>query len=394
MKVAVLFVCIVFAATAALEAADSEHVIFKERKIAPALSKNQIAWHESVVFSADSRRLGISIGHKGWALALKRQAEMAVIDLSKPDEAPKRVVLGEMDHPSFDSCIYECYGAGIAPSFSNDGTRLLTLLPRWAPAPPALTVTDVLTSKSYKTLQYDQQMLIKQFAFSGDQRNFAVAGGTRTRVPEGLPASGLICYQPGEVCVWNLETGDLRFRHRDETAGFFAVVFSPTGDIVAAGGGQTCGIRDSGRVVLLDTATGEIRHTLKGHSRPVQCIAFTPDGKTIVSCVDCSMHFWDVATGRETANVPVGVRRSPWIIQHLSFSSDGRLIAVAMSNWNRGQKGGEIRVFDAGDKSTVAILFTDSGGPITSIAFSPNGKMLAACNRDELRLWDVAGLGP
>ena len=55
--------------------------------------------------------------------------------------------------------------------------------------------------------------------------------------------------------------------------------FSPDGKTLASGGG-------SGVVKLWDVATREELLTLEGHAGSVRLMRFSPDGKTLVTCAD------------------------------------------------------------------------------------------------------------
>ena len=69
------------------------------------------------------------------------------------------------------------------------------------------------------------------------------------------------------------------------------VTFSPDGKQIAFGlGGKP--------VRLWNSATGELRNTLKGHSEPVRAVTFLPDGKQIKSVSSAMMvKLWNSATG-------------------------------------------------------------------------------------------------
>src|SRR5262249_42075571 len=55
-----------------------------------------------------------------------------------------------------------------------------------------------------------------------------------------------------------------------------------------------------GDEVLWDLPRGRETHRLKGHDTNVTpALAFTRDGRSLVSCDWSSTHWWDVATGRE-----------------------------------------------------------------------------------------------
>src|SRR5262249_31554055 len=80
---------------------------------------------------------------------------------------------------------------------------------------------------------------------------------------------------------------------------FRALAFSPDGKQLAA----WCGSQHLGAgkwdypVVLWDVGIGKELRRLSGHERDVHSLAFTPDGRTVVSeGEDNSIRFWELAT--------------------------------------------------------------------------------------------------
>ena len=68
-----------------------------------------------------------------------------------------------------------------------------------------------------------------------------------------------------------------------------AVAFSPDGKLVASAS-DDCTVR------LWDAATGAALQTLEGHSEDVYAVAFSPDGKLVASAsFDCTVRLWKVA---------------------------------------------------------------------------------------------------
>jgi WD40 repeat protein len=93
-----------------------------------------------------------------------------------------------------------------------------------------------------------------------------------------LPDAGL-------VRVYDLKTGKERFQIQHQGA---VVAFSPDGKLLATGG-QEC-------VYLWNTVTGKQRRRFAGHGGEVTALAFTADGRRLISgSADGTGLVWDVA---------------------------------------------------------------------------------------------------
>src|SRR6266446_4459650 len=134
--------------------------------------------------------------------------------------------------------------------------------------------------------------------------------------------------------------------------------------------------------------TPGLEGTLRGHQGWVLCVAFAPDGKTLVTGgQDGSVRLWDSSTRKERAIMTGHTAK----VVDVAFSPDGKLVASA--SWD-----GSVRLWDTGTGRERAALQAkprqkDNGKPlpIFTVAFSPNGQVLASAGSDQsVRLWDLA----
>src|SRR5262249_40981052 len=112
---------------------------------------------------------------------------------------------------------------------------------------------------------------------------------------------------------------------------------------------------------------GAAMRVLEGHTGPVRCLAYSPDGKALASGGDDhSVRLWEVASGR--AQVFREGLKDP--IRALAFNPDGRRLGVGV--WD-----GRLRVWPVSGRGRKTSLTGDGSG-IWSLAFSPDGSALAA----------------
>jgi WD40 repeat protein len=110
--------------------------------------------------------------------------------------------------------------------------------------------------------------------------------------------------------------------------GLIAVAFSPDGTAIAAAqGGET----DTGRVHLLDAATGKMLRDVAAHQYGVTDVLFSADGKYLLSAGrDTTVRVCQVADGKEVAALGTarGGQFKDWF-SAIALSPDGRTLAAA-----------------------------------------------------------------
>lgn len=118
--------------------------------------------------------------------------------------------------------------------------------------------------------------------------------------------------------IWNKFTG----------RGLVTAEFSPDGKLLAVGqGGET----DTGKVHLLDVDTGKLVRTISGHQYGITDLAFTADGKFLLSCGrDTTLRILQVSDGKEVAslNKPRGGQFKDWLSSLAISPEEDRIAAT------------------------------------------------------------------
>jgi WD40 repeat protein len=122
--------------------------------------------------------------------------------------------------------------------------------------------------------------------------------------------------------------------------------------------------------------------TLAGHTGVIRSMAFSPDGSILTSASgDGTLVRWDLVTGEHLQTSLDGYPGSdcPSV-----FSSDGGLLAA-------GADDGTVDLWDT-ERGTLLYALHDLGGRVQGLAFSSDGRMLAAWEADDsdrVALWNV-----
>jgi len=186
-------------------------------------------------------------------------------------------------------------------------------------------------------------------------------------------------YGQHAVCVWEMASGKLlrQFTHYDNFDQ--SIALSPDGRVVA--------VSRRGEVSLWDHASGERVHLLKGEKVGHGLfggLAFAPDGKTLAAGdYRGTIHFWDLSTGKPSGRLPTQRQNRITFITSLTYSPDGKILASA-NNFG----GGLIQLWNVASRTLVHEWTRPSN--LHGIAFSPDSRTLAAGAQDGIiPLWDV-----
>lgn len=237
-------------------------------------------------------------------------------------------------------------------AFSPDSTTLAS-----GSIDRTIKLWDVATATVRIALQRHADR-VNCLAYSPDGRLLASASGNR-QPP----------FQGAEVRLWDAATGRKLVLDLDE--GIRNLALAPDGSGVA-----TCG--NDGTLRFWDAATLTPR-ILQGHSTPVRCLVFTPNGQALAYATDDpTVRLLDLPTGQERATFQ-GPQRST---SGLAISADGATLAAAS------ERDSAVILWDVATRKSIGTLKKDRAN-FHAVAISPDGKTVAAASSADVTLWNV-----
>jgi WD40 repeat protein/serine/threonine protein kinase len=133
-------------------------------------------------------------------------------------------------------------------------------------------------------------------------------------------------------------------------------------------------------VRLVESTTGKELAALKGHTKPVTSLAFSPDNQFLVTgSTDGTVRLWDMPLGNQRALLPAKVDS----VAAVAISADGRTLALG---------GGDdrfVHLWDLNQQKERDVL-SGHAGRVSALAFAPTGTTLAAAGIDgRIITWDA-----
>jgi WD40 repeat protein len=219
----------------------------------------------------------------------------------------------------------------------------------------------------------------RRLAWSPDGKTLAVA----------TIVESLFRRKSSAVRLWDVDAGQVRQTLAESPGGglaFQSVAFSPDGKSIAGTVTEEVvrpGSREIRDVIKLwDARTLALQRRFEGESQLV-CVAFSPDGRQVAGANPSqkTIGVWNVGTGTRARRLSTG-EAQPWSV---AFAPDDKTLVVG-GQLTGGS--GQIQVWDA--RAWKLKHVWKQAFYVNRVAFSLDGKMIAACGGGELvEVWSV-----
>lgn len=187
--------------------------------------------------------------------------------------------------------------------------------------------------------------------------------------------------EQGRVVLWDA-LADKELARLPAESGPDAVALSPDGKALVWSSHELDAGGVKSRLTFADAARGAVVCVVDlKQGRQVWAFAFSADGKVLAThYADNSVEVWDV----KSSTVILSVTLKSNVLRYLALAPDGGTLAAPVY----GEK--QIRLWDVGAKKELAPLPVVPGRSAGAVAFSADGRFLAATYENEVGLWDLA----
>jgi WD40 repeat protein len=246
-----------------------------------------------------------------------------------------------------------------ALAYSPDGGEIAV-----APGGSGVCIYDVSSGEMRRVVGEDRTVEdVYDLDYSADSRWLAVGQQTEDDSPQ--------------ILVWSTSSWREVLVLPGHSRGVRGLRFSPEGDYLLTAGGDQ---------VLRQWSTKDwsLLRTFCGHTGPLQTLALHPSGQwAVTGGNDARLLVWDL-TEHSRRLEPVTLPG----VQTLAFSPSGDVLA-AVGTADEEAPDLQRVVLRAGPDSHVQAEIPALGDSVTGVAFTADGKTLAALSPDAIRLWDM-----
>ncbi len=191
----------------------------------------------------------------------------------------------------------------------------------------------------------------------------------------------------GDILLWDSAEGVKVRNFPSNLSQVLDIKFSPDGSTLAYSGIK---LGAQPNIWIKEIETGSTRNLrTRDQAFDVYAIAWSPDGQLIATGgVDRVLRIWSVSSGSAVQEIE-DVYRGP--IRALAFSPNGKWLATGAEDNESGKKEISLLLWDTSVwQDEPPVILAGTGSDVTSLAFSPDGQLLASgANDGSSALWDI-----
>jgi WD40 repeat protein len=181
------------------------------------------------------------------------------------------------------------------------------------------------------------------------------------------------------VRLWHADSGDPVGRpFADHDGAVLGLAFSPDDRLLASAGAD-------GALLLWQTKSGAIANRLQPASEYLEfAVTFSPDGQRLASAgTDGAVTMWEANSWKQDGpQLRDSATDYPWGVYSLAFGPHGHVLASAYED-------AKIRLWDPMSAELARTPLSGHAGSVASVAFSPDGLLLASAGADGVWLWSA-----
>ncbi|MEA5562183.1 hypothetical protein [Planktothrix agardhii] len=191
------------------------------------------------------------------------------------------------------------------------------------------------------------------------------------------------------IKIWRLSTGEeLRtLTVHSDSVNFVAI--SPDGQILVSSSHTVVSDIYDNTIKIWQLSTGRELRTLTccWDSNPIDSVAISPDGQTLVSGSDREIMIWDLSSGQKLRTLT-----GAGSINSLAISPDGQILASSdtVVHFMGGSNDNTIKIWQLSTGVELRTLTVDLNWWVHSVAISPDGQTLVSGGDDTITIWDLS----
>ena len=185
------------------------------------------------------------------------------------------------------------------------------------------------------------------------------------------------------VQVWDTQKHhQVQFYCEHDTHGSASLAWSPDSTRLVTG--SCYGVpKESYDIQIWEAQTGRVLSTLVYHTKPIRAVAWSPDGRWIISGGDDGiLHVVDTKTGQQRFSGPTAIHNENQHVKVLAWSPDATRIAIGLSD-------GTVMIQSA-NLDHVLFSYRCHYAALKRVAWSPDGRQIVSVAYDNsAKIWWV-----